>query len=413
MISFFKTKAKTSIRNILTFAFLLSAFSTVVTVLSNFSNSYLPEAISNDISHQYNKTGERVEMDIALNNFSSVSWFKNNDSAVQEMGTIHRNDSVFMRYDPISVNRIRKYEDISFYTENENVVDSDISINLYGNANTRLGVTPYLFKTVAGTYKNDDYIVNKDPEYLKQPQNIVLSRSLADLFIEYTYGDTYDSLIGQTFIDEQTGNQFIIRCIVENKCLMNDEETAYFIYSGIVTFSAIYSGETLVFLFSNNKYTNYSLILYTLYYIYKPTTTKTFTLTFPGNEWIENQFHYLFSSYTLNNKVLILNFMLTVILPIAASFLYLTIRKNDDISALELIFISFGYLLIKSLLNVLFNCIVISNLAINMFIGVGYLYEVFMLLIFIACILIFKKKTNTKTSAEKVNNYNEYYCIKI
>lgn len=387
------------------FAILLSVVSVFSTICCSFFNSYLPETISNDIDFQYNKTKQKVEMNITQTLQTSFSWFKNNDSAVQEMGTIHRNNSVFMRYNPINFNRITSVDSEDSLVGNH--TDSE-ALSLFGNANTRLGIIPYSFSVIAGKYDNSDFQAIKNIP-IDEACNTVISQSFADLLIENGFSDSYQNMINKEFKDKTSSKRFIIRCVVKDKCLMTGEKPSYFIFSSFLTFSTFYEAETLVFLFSNNKYTNYSLILYTLYYIYKPSTSNVFTLSFPNNEWIEQDFFHLYNNYQPNKILMILNCILSFVIPIILGFYYRKTYKNHGLKPLQVLLIAFLFLAFKSIFNFLLNCVPLFNLHINMYIGAGYFYEIIILVVFILSSTIFSKPKLEEP--EEPKNLNDFYSI--
>lgn len=359
------------------------------TILRNYSNQNICEFISNDICEEIKiSKASRVEMTIAHKN-TSFSWFKNNESAVEEIAVLQNNDSVYMRYESVPADRFS--------------IDSSIDeIALIGNANTRASVIPYNIKILAGKYDYRDFNLDKERSSLENYQPVIVSKALAKRILNLNNLNKHEDLINYIFSDSTNGRKFVIKCVAEDDALFSKDSNDLFIFSSFFAFSTYYNDETMVYQFSNDRYTNYTLIYYTLYFIYKSSTSNILTLEFTQNKWITEQFMFLFNRSAPSNYYGLLAFAVTLLSSALLSFLFLHWKKTIYPLKFGTILIIFIFLLFRiSLLNI-FNCFMLAGLNINTFIGAGYFDVLVMIFGFTLFHLLFSKiqKNNQKQESD-------------
>ena len=369
-----------------TVSILMAFVSFGTTILRNKTDSNLCECISNDICYEINtKKIDRVEMTISHQNMN-FSWFKNNDSAVEELSTMHNNDSVFMKYESLDFGR---------FNINEN---ADLQIDLIGNANTRPSIIPYNISIIAGKYDYKDFNLNESRAVIDVEQPTLISESLANNLIVALNINSLNELIGYKLFDSVTNRKYVISCIAKDKTLFSQNESSLFMFCSFLSFSTIYLNETMVYRFSNDRFTNYTLLYYTLYYVFKTSTSKYLSLAFPYADWITNQFHIQFEKENNNLGLSVLcsfiNFACSALLAVVFS----NYQKRNGLIKNGCVFVFLCFLTLKIVLNNIFNCMKIGSINVNMFLGIGYFDLIIIMIIFAIIVMLLQRIIGHKNS---------------
>lgn len=270
------SKVKENIKIIIAaLAFVVFAFAinSGLSIVSNFSSLSKPEILANYVEIANKEPNSGKFRATITNNFPNSHWFKSSSWVLNEISTRDDQSIVYMHFESLSLTN---------FTFEGTTISIQDGISSYGFTSTSPNVDRLALDVLEGEVSDTDNC-------------LVISETFAKNIMEASSIDGYSELVGTSITLNNVDISLTISSVVSDSFIGNDYTSSEaFIFCKYRTLTSIGATESLNILMGSEYYDNFSLFK-TLYEWFGLTNNGANYLSFPNNEWLEEEYAYVIS----------------------------------------------------------------------------------------------------------------------